>query len=53
MLGALSVVSVGLGSVLALGAKWYPSRTDALENCAGAFLIVGLGMLGWALPALS
>ncbi|MFB9270185.1 hypothetical protein ACFFWD_44880 [Bradyrhizobium erythrophlei] len=53
MFGALSVVTVGVGSVLAYGAKWYPSRTDMLETCAGAFLIVGLGLLGSALPHLS
>jgi len=53
MLGALSVVSVGVGSVLALGAKRYPERTDALEICAGALLVVGLGLRGWVLPSVS
>jgi hypothetical protein len=53
MLGALSVMSVGVGSVLALGAKWVPSRTESLETCAGAFLIAGLGLLGWVMPTLT
>lgn len=53
MLGALSVVSVGLGSALAFGAQQLPSRTEALETWAGALLIVGLGLLGSALPHLS
>jgi hypothetical protein len=50
MFGALSVVSVVLGSALALGAKWRPSRTESLESCAGAFLILGFGWLGSVLP---
>ena len=53
MLGALSVVSVGLGSALAFVARLYPLRTDALETWAGAFLVAGLGLLGSALPHLS
>jgi hypothetical protein len=50
MLGALSTVSVVVGSAVALGAKWHPSRTETLETCAGAFLIFGFGLLGSALP---
>ena len=52
MFGALSVVSIGVGSALAFATKLYPSRTAALEACAGAFLLVGLGLLGSALPHL-
>jgi hypothetical protein len=52
MLGALSAVSVAVGSALAWGAKWRPSRTDRLETCAGVFLILGFGLLGSALPHL-
>jgi hypothetical protein len=50
MFGALSVVIVALGSALALGAKWQPSRAETLETCAGAILILGFGLLGSALP---
>ncbi|MBR0873827.1 hypothetical protein JQ633_25945 [Bradyrhizobium tropiciagri] len=52
MLGALSVVSVGLGSALAFVANRFPPRTETLETFAGALLIVGLGLLGSALPHL-
>lgn len=50
MFGALSAVSVAVGSALAFGAKWQPSCTEPLETCAGAFLILGFGLLGSALP---
>ncbi|GIQ72027.1 hypothetical protein ACVIGA_005342 [Bradyrhizobium sp. USDA 3240] len=53
MFGALSVVSIGVGSALAYVTKSFPSRTAALETCAGGFLIVGLGLLGAALPHLA
>ena len=49
MFGALSAAE-GVGSALALGAKWHPSRTETLETCAGALLILGFGLLGSALP---
>jgi hypothetical protein len=52
MFGALSAASVLVGLALAVGAKWHPSRTDLLETCAGAFLIVGFALLGSALPYL-
>jgi hypothetical protein len=52
MFGALSAVSVVVSSALALGAKCRPSRTETLETCAGAFLILGFGLLGSALPHL-
>jgi len=53
MFGVLSVVSVGVGSAIAVAAKRYPLRTERLETCAGALLIVGLGLLGSALPHLA
>ena len=53
MIGALSVVGVVAGAALAHGAKWYQPRTEVLETCAGALLIVGLGLLGSVLPYLS
>ncbi|MBR0797821.1 hypothetical protein JQ615_20760 [Bradyrhizobium jicamae] len=53
MFGALSVVSVGVGSAIAFAAKRFPSRAEALESCAGALLIVGLGLLGSVLPHLT
>ncbi|MHC2331499.1 hypothetical protein [Bradyrhizobium sp. USDA 4454] len=53
MFGVLSVVSIGVGSALAYVTKSSLSRTETLETCAGAFLIVGLGLLGAALPHLA
>jgi hypothetical protein len=53
MFGALSAVSVLVGLALAVGAKRYPSRTDVLETCAGAFLVLGFALLGSALPHLA
>jgi hypothetical protein len=50
MLGMMSAASVVMGSALAMGAKWRPLRSDALETCAGAFLILGFGLLGSVLP---
>ena len=52
MFGALSVVSIGVGSALAYATKLYPSRTAIFETCAGTFLLAGLGLLGSALPHL-
>ncbi|WP_426437282.1 hypothetical protein [Bradyrhizobium genosp. P] len=53
MFGALSVVCVGMGSVLAYGARWCRSRTEILETGAGWLLVAGLGLLGSALPHVS
>jgi hypothetical protein len=53
MVGVLSVVGVVAGAALAHGAKWFHSRTEVLETCAGALLIFGLGLLGSVLPHLA
>lgn len=53
MFGVLSAVTVAMGSALTFGAKLYPSRTETLETCAGALLLLGFGLLGSALPHLS
>ena len=53
MLGVMSVLSVGAGSALAFATKLYPLRAATIETCAGVFLIVGLGLLGSALPHLA
>jgi hypothetical protein len=52
MFGALSVVGIGVGSALAFATRLYPSRAAVLETCGGTFLLVGLGLLGSALPHL-
>ncbi|MDH2383353.1 hypothetical protein [Bradyrhizobium sp. CER78] len=53
MFGALSVVSIGVGSALAYLTEPSAAHAATLETCAGAFLIVGLGLLGAALPHLA
>lgn len=53
MSGVLSAVTVAVGSARTFGAKLYPLRTDTLETCAGALLILGFGLLGWVLPHMS
>jgi len=53
MFGLLSVVSVVAGSTLAYGAQFHPSRVEILENCAGAFLILGFGLLGSAIQQIA
>jgi hypothetical protein len=50
MFGALSAISVAVGSVLASGAKRYARRTETLETWAGASLVLGFGLLGAILP---
>lgn len=50
MLGAISVVGVVAGSALSYAASWFAWRTEVLETCAGALLIIGLGLLGFLLP---
>ncbi|MGX1101796.1 hypothetical protein AB7M47_000179 [Bradyrhizobium elkanii] len=52
MFGALSVVSIGVGSALAYMTRSSAARAATLETCAGAFVIVGFGLLGAALPHL-
>jgi hypothetical protein len=49
MVGAVSIVSVFAGTALAFGARWNPSRVEFMETCAGAFLLLGFGLLGSAL----
>jgi hypothetical protein len=53
MLGALSFMGIVAGSALSYGAKWFNSRTEVLETCAGVLLIIGLGLLGAVLRHLT
>jgi hypothetical protein len=53
MVGALSVASVVAGAALAHWAKYNQSRTEALETCAGALLVLGFGLLGFVFPHLA
>jgi hypothetical protein len=50
MYGAFIVLSIVAGFALAMAAKRHPSRTEALETCAGVLVIFGFGLLGSMLP---
>jgi hypothetical protein len=52
MLGALSLISVVLGGIVAYFADRFPAHVEAIETCAGALLIGGLALVGSALPTL-
>ena len=53
MVGALSVAGVVAGAALAHWAKYHQSRTEILETCAGALLVLGFGLLGFVFPHLA
>lgn len=50
MFEALSAARTAVGSVLARGVGRYATRTETLEACAGALVVLGFGLLGSALP---
>ena len=50
MLPTLSLLSLVLGATLAAAAADHPSRTVALETWGGVLLVMGLALLGAALP---
>lgn len=53
MVGALSLTCLLIGSILAYTANRFPTHVDVLETIAGALLILGLALLGAALPVVS
>jgi hypothetical protein len=53
MVGALSLTSLLIGSILAYTANRFPTHVDVLETIAGALLVLGLVLLGAALPVVS
>ena len=50
MLGATSMISILSGAALAVAATRFPAHAAALERCGGALLVLGLALLGGALP---
>ena len=50
MLAAASLLSLLLGTTLACAAERLPSQVKILESSGGAFLIVGLSLIGSGLP---
>jgi hypothetical protein len=52
MAGVLSLMSMVLGAAIAYLADRFPAHVEALETSAGALLIGGLALLGYALPTI-
>jgi hypothetical protein len=52
MVGALSLIGIVAGVAAAYFAERFPAHIEAVETGAGALLIVGLALLGSALPAV-
>jgi len=52
MVGAIGLLSVVVGAVVAYAAKRFPAQIEALETGAGFLLISGLALSGSALPAI-
>jgi hypothetical protein len=50
MLGAASLISILAGAALATAATRFPAHTAMLERCGGVLLVLGLAILGGALP---
>lgn len=51
VVGILAVLSVVTGTALAYLAERFPAeKIEALQSCAGIFLIVGFGLIGSGLP---
>jgi hypothetical protein len=51
MIGAMGLLSVVTGAVIACLAQRFPAHVAALETAAGALLIGGFALMGCALPA--
>jgi hypothetical protein len=52
MVGTLGLLGVVAGAVIAYVAERWPAHVAALETGAGALLIGGLALTGYALPAM-
>jgi hypothetical protein len=52
MLGAVSLISIVLGAVLASAAQRVPGREEWLEAGGGAFFVFGVALLGSGLSYL-
>ena len=50
MVGALGIIGVIFGAVVAYVSERFPAHTEALETGAGVLLIGGLALTGYALP---
>jgi hypothetical protein len=50
VLGAASLIGILTGAALAWTATKVPAHAPMLERCGGALLVLGLALLGSALP---
>jgi hypothetical protein len=53
MIATIGAISFVLGATVAYLANRYPEHREAIETAAGVILIGGLGLLGYALKAVS
>ena len=51
MLGFAGLISVMIGGAIAYVAERFPAHVEVLQTVGGVLLIVGFGLVGWALPA--
>jgi len=52
VLCAASLISIFFGAALACAAARVPTHAVVLERCGGALLVIGLALVGGALPPL-
>jgi hypothetical protein len=52
MAGAVGLLSVMVGAVVAYASERFPAHVESLETGAGFLLISGLALSGYALPAV-
>jgi hypothetical protein len=52
MIVALGLLTVFIGAAVACMAERFPAHVEALETGAGALLVGGLALTGYALPVL-
>jgi hypothetical protein len=52
MAGAVGLLSVVVGAVVAYASERFPAHVESLETGAGFLLLSGLALSGYALPAV-
>jgi ABC-type Fe3+ transport system permease subunit len=52
MAGAVGLLSVVVGAVVAYASERFPTHVESLETGAGFLLLSGLALSGYALPAV-
>ena len=52
MIGAVGMLIVTIGSILACTAKRFPGHMDTVATAAGVLLLSGFALVGCALPVM-